>query len=196
MFTGIIEEIGSVVDIDHGRDSAVLTFRGPLVAADTPIGGSIAVNGVCLTVVKKAGDDVSADVMAETLARSSLGSLAPGDPVNLERAMRLDGRLDGHLVQGHVDDTGTILTRTPGDRWEVVRISLPEPLARFVALKGAIAVDGTSLTVSGVGDDWFEVALIPATLEHTVLGRKQPGETVNLEADVMAKYAARLLEGN
>ncbi len=194
MFTGIVEELGEVVAIDHpGPDSARLTVRGPLVTKDVVHGGSIAVNGVCLTVVHTDSDAFTADVMKETLDRTSLGSLTTGDRVNLERAVRSDGRLDGHVVQGHVDGPAPIISRTPGDRWEVVRIELPRDLARYVALKGSIAVDGVSLTVSGLGPDWFEVCLIPITLELTTLGTRQPGDLVNLEVDVIAKYVERLL---
>ncbi len=195
MFTGIVEELGEVVAVDQpGPDSARLTVHGPLVTKDVEHGGSIAVNGVCLTVVDTGPDSFTADVMKETLDHTSLGALKPGDPVNLERAVRSDGRLDGHVVQGHVDSAARIVSRTPGDRWEVVRIALPPELARYVARKGSIAVDGVSLTVSGLGDDWFEVSLIPVTLELTTLGRKRPGDLVNLEVDVIAKYVERLLK--
>ena len=194
MFTGIVEELGDVVAIDHvGPASARLTVRGPLVTKDVVYGASIAVNGVCLTVVVADSDAFTADVMKETLDRTSLGSLTTGDRVNLERAVRSDGRLDGHYVQGHVDGAARIISRTPGDHWEVVRIALSRDLARYVALKGSIAVDGVSLTVSGLGPDWFEVSLIPTTLELTTLGAKQPDDLVNLEVDVIAKYVERLL---
>lgn len=209
MFTGIIEELGEVIAVRPRGDSAVLTVRARVVGNDVPHGASIAVNGVCLTVVaaqrtdgtdgtdRTDGTDGSArldfDVMAETLARSVVGTLAAGDRVNLERAVRVDGRLDGHVVQGHVDGTGTVLVRTPGDGWESVRIALPVELARYVAEKGSIAVDGVSLTVTGVGLDWFEVGLIPETLRSTTLGTRQPGAPVNLEVDVLAKYTERLL---
>lgn len=199
MFTGIVEELGEVVAIERGPESAVLTIRGPLVTADATHGASIAVNGVCLTVVTRDGDTFAVDVMAETLARSSLGALAPGDRVNLERAMRADGRFGGHIVQGHVDGTATILDRRPGDRWEVVACTLSPALARYVVEKGSITVDGVSLTVSAVdpgGPDrpgTFEVSLIPTTLELTTLGRKRVGDPVNLEVDVLAKYVERLI---
>lgn len=197
MFTGIVEEVGEVVSLDQPAESAVLTVRAAAIARDISHGASIAVNGVCLTVVGWTGAgelDIAFDVMGETLKRSSLGGLGPGDRVNLERAVRVDARLDGHVVQGHVDGTGTVVSRTPGDVWETVRFGLPGDLARFVAEKGSIAVDGVSLTVSAVGSDWFEVGLIPETLRATTLGGKAPGSPVNLEVDVLAKYVARLME--
>jgi riboflavin synthase len=193
VFTGIVEELGTVVAIEQVSDAARLTVRGAVVTADAQHGASIAVNGVCLTVVDHDGDWFTADVMAETLNRSSLGGLRAGSPVNLERPVRLSDRLGGHLVQGHVDGVARILARDPGEHWEVVRIELPTDLARYVVEKGSITVDGVSLTVSSVGLDWFEVSLIPTTLELTTLGRKSPGEPVNLEVDVVAKYVERLL---
>ncbi|MBE3009324.1 riboflavin synthase [Microbispora sp. NEAU-D428] len=193
MFTGIVEELGEVVALEPRGDSARLTVRGPVVTADARHGDSIAVNGVCLTVAGAAeGDSFTADVMKETLDRSSLGALRPGSRVNLERAVRADQRLGGHIVQGHVDGTGEVLSREPGEHWEVVRLSLPANLARYVVEKGSIAVDGVSLTVAAVTDDSFSVSLIPTTLELTTLGRKQPGEPVNLEVDVIAKYVEKL----
>jgi riboflavin synthase len=204
MFTGIVEELGEVVAIDDLADAARLTVRGPQVTEGVSHGDSIAVNGVCLTVTGSSGGTFTADVMRETLDRSSLGALAPGTPVNLERPVRLSDRLGGHLVQGHVDGTGTIVSRAPGERWDVVRIALPPGLARYVVEKGSVAVDGISLTVSAAsGDDagggrgasWFEVSLIPETLKRTTLGAKQPGEMVNLEVDVIAKYVEKLLGG-
>ncbi len=198
MFTGIVEELGTVEALDLTGDaatgSAVLRIAGPLVVSDAEHGGSIAVNGVCLTVVDHDADSFSVDVMAETLRRSSLAGLRPGDRVNLERAMPATGRFGGHVVKGHVDGVGTVLARTPGDRWEVVRIGLPASLARYVVEKGSIAVDGVSLTVSGVSDAWFEVSLIPTTLDLTTLGRKGPGDPVNLEVDVLAKYVERMVQ--
>ena len=197
MFTGIIEEVGEVAGLEARGDSAVLSVRATRIADDLVHGASIAINGVCLTVVGWAGQDpteIRFDVMGETLKRSVIGTLAARDQVNLERAVRADARLDGHVVQGHVDGTGVVLSRTPGDQWEAVRFGLPAELARFVAEKGSIAVDGVSLTVSGVGADWFEVGLIPETLRATTLGRKAAGDPVNLEVDVLAKYVARLLE--
>jgi riboflavin synthase len=196
VFTGIIEEIGEVAELDAHGDSAVLRLVATTVAADLVHGASIAVNGVCLTVTGWRGSapaEIDFDVMGETLKRSVIGDLHRGARVNLERAARVDGRLDGHIVQGHVDGTGVVLSRTPGDAWETVRFGLPAELARYVAEKGSIAVDGVSLTVSAVGADWFEVGLIPETLRATTLGAKQPGDAVNLEVDVLAKYVERLM---
>ena len=193
MFTGIVEELGTVVDVVGGAESAQLTLDGPLVTQDAAHGASIAVNGVCLTVVEHGAGRFSVDVMAETLARSSLGGLRAGDRVNLERAMAASSRFGGHIVQGHVDGTATIVERTPGDRWEVVRFTLPAPLARYVVEKGSITVDGVSLTVSALDDDTFSVSLIPTTLDLTTLGHKVVGDPVNLEVDVIAKYVERLL---
>ena len=196
MFTGIVEEVGQVVALESRGDSAVLSVAASTVADDLVHGASIAVNGVCLTVVGWSGSPTSIDfdVVGETLKRSSLGAITAGDGVNLERSVRADGRLDGHVVQGHVDGTGVVVSRAPGDRWETVRFGLPVELAGYVAEKGSIAVDGVSLTVTAVGADWFEVALIPETLRATMLGVRQPGDAVNLEVDVLAKYVARLLE--
>ena len=193
MFTGIVEEVGRIVAIEHGRESAVLRAHGPQVSSDATHGASIAVNGVCLTVVDASEGTVSFDVVAETLARSNLGTLTPGDPVNLERAMAATDRFGGHIVQGHVDGTGHVVRRTPGDRWEVVRLSLPSDLERYVVHKGSLTVDGVSLTVSAIGDGFCEVSLIPTTLALTTLGRKNVGEAVNYEVDVIAKYVERLL---
>ena len=193
MLTGIVEELGHVVSLAHGPDSAVVRIRGPLVTADAAPGASIAVNGICLTVVELDADSFCVDVMAETLRRTCLGELTPGSPVNLERALAVGDRLGGHIVQGHVDGTGTILARQPGDRWEVVTISLPGELARYVVEKGSITVDGVSLTIAGLDDASFQVSLIPTTLALTTLGTKQEGEPVNLEVDVLAKYVERLL---
>jgi len=193
MFTGIVEELGEIVAIEHGAESAVIRVRGPLVTSDVTRGASIAVNGVCLTVVEHDRDSFSVDVMAETLNRSSLGSVQAGALVNLERAMAASNRFGGHIVQGHVDGTAQILARLPGDRWEVVQFTLPPELSRYVVEKGSITVDGVSLTVSAVTDDTFSVSLIPTTLELTTLGHKGVGDTVNLEVDVIAKYVERLL---
>ncbi|MFI9239973.1 riboflavin synthase [Streptomyces cinnamoneus] len=193
MFTGIVEELGEVVAVENLGDSSLLRLRGPLVTEGAKHGDSIAVNGVCLTVVETADGEFTADVMAETLSRSSLGALAPGSRVNLERPMALGGRLGGHLVQGHVDGTGTIVERVPGEHWEIVKIALPDGLARYVVDKGSITVDGVSLTVVEAGDDHFTVSLIPTTLDLTTLGIKQAGDPVNLEVDVLAKYVERLL---
>lgn len=193
MFTGIVEELGSVIGIEHGEDSAVLHLRGRHVVSDASHGSSIAVNGVCLTVVEHDRETFTVDVMAETLSRSSLGALVPGAPVNLERAMAASSRFGGHIVQGHVDGTATILLREPGDKWEVVTVTLPRNLARYVVEKGSITMDGVSLTVSAVTDDTFSVSLIPTTLALTTLGSKAVGDPVNLEVDVLAKYVERLL---
>ena len=208
MFTGIVEDLGEVEAVEHGIDSARIHVRSGKVTAGARPGDSIAVNGVCLTVTVllagPPGPDLSslppprgfvADVMGETLAHTSLKEAAPGTKVNLERAVRAEDRLGGHFVQGHVDGTATIVGRDPQESWEVVRIGLPAGLARYVAHKGSVAVDGISLTVSAVGDEWFEVSLIPETLKRTTLGIKQPGETVNLEVDVIAKYVEKLLGG-
>ena len=193
MFTGIVEELGEVVALDRDGDSARLTVRGPLVVSDAVHGASIAVNGVCLTVVDVKDDAFTVDVMKETLDRSSLTALAPGSPVNLERPVRPSDRLGGHIVQGHVDGVGRIVSREPGERWEVVTVGLPADLARYVVDKGSITVDGISLTVVEARADTFTVALIPTTLELTTLGRKAPGDAVNLEVDVVAKYVERLI---
>ncbi|MEU8827875.1 riboflavin synthase [Streptomyces sp. NPDC048636] len=197
MFTGIVEELGEIVAIEDLGDASRFQVRGPVVTDGAKHGDSIAVNGVCLTVVDReegsAGGEFSADVMAETLKRSSLGALAVGSRVNLERPMALGGRLGGHLVQGHVDGTGTIVERTPSEHWEIVKISLPADLSRYVVEKGSITVDGISLTVVDAGSDHFTVSLIPTTLALTTLGVKQPGDPVNLEVDVVAKYVERML---
>jgi len=200
LFTGIIEVIGEVVGVLPHGDSAVLSLSAGTVADGVMPGASIAVNGVCLTVTAGRAEGTSSelafDVMGETLKRSVIGALRPGDKVNLERAVRADARLDGHVVQGHVDGTGVVVSRLPGQDWESVRFGLPGELARFVAEKGSIAVDGVSLTVSAVGPDWFEVGLIPETLRATTLGERHPGDQVNLEVDVLAKYVARLMEAS
>jgi riboflavin synthase len=197
MFTGIVEELGVVTDLATAGDSAVLKVHAKVVDADVTHGASISVNGVCLTVIDRRpspdGTEISFDVMGETLLRSVIADLRPGHPVNLERAARLDGRLDGHIVSGHVDGTASILSRVPGDGWETVRFSLPADLARYVVHKGSITVDGVSLTVSALADDWFEVGLIPETLRATTLGSKPIGGHVNIEVDVLAKYTERLL---
>jgi len=197
VFTGIVEELGEVVGKDDLGDSARFTIRGPVVTVDAGHGDSIAVNGVCLTVVDVLPEGrFTADVMGETLKRSSLARLAAGSRVNLERAAALNSRLGGHIVQGHVDGTGEIQARTPAEHWELVRIGLPVELARYVVEKGSITVDGISLTVSGLGDDWFEVSLIPTTRSLTTLGHAEPGTPVNLEVDVIAKYVERLLRAD
>lgn len=194
MFTGLVEERGSLLSLEELSDAMRLTFHGPLVTSDAKHGDSIAVNGVCLTVVAREGGSFTADVMHETLVRSSLGSLAIGDHVNLERAARLDARLGGHLVQGHVDGTAQIETITPSDNWTLVRFALPADLARYVVEKGSITVDGVSLTVVEAGDDYFTVSLIPETLTATTLGSRSVGDLVNLEVDAIAKYVERLLQ--
>lgn len=191
MFTGIVEELGSVVAVGEGR----LRVRGPVVTSDARHGDSIAVNGVCLTVVTAGDGEFIADVMPETLRRSSLGALRPGDRVNLERAARLGDRVGGHLVQGHVDGVSSIVERSAGGEWELTRFALPTDLARFVVEKGSIAVDGVSLTVVSVDADSFTVGLIPTTLTHTTLGANGVGAPVNLEVDVIAKYVERMLGG-
>jgi riboflavin synthase len=204
VFTGIVEEVGTLVVREDGGDSAVLRIRARKAVDGVALGDSIAVNGVCLTVTgvdPDGGPDGTAvwstDVMAETLRRSSLGAVGRGDRVNLERAVTVQTRLGGHLVQGHVDGVGTVVARTPGEHWEVVRVAVPAGLARYVVEKGSITVDGVSLTVSALGDEpepWFEVSLIPTTLRETTLGERAAGDPVNLEVDVIAKYVERLLE--
>ncbi len=186
VFTGIVEELGEVVEVTTGR----LTLRGPRVTEDAAPGDSIAVNGTCLTVVDVAGGTFAADVTAETLSRSSLADVAAGDPVNLERAATLSTRLGGHLVQGHVDGMGTLLSRSDGGE---LRFGLPPRLSRYLVEKGSVTVDGVSLTVVEAGADSFTVALIPTTLAITTLGRMPVGRRVNLEVDVIAKYVERLL---
>ena len=197
MYTGIVEELGEVVNVEHLADAARLIVRGPRVTADIAHGNSIAVNGVCLTVTGTAAGTFTADVMAETLNRSSLGALEPGSPVNLERSLRVGDRLGGHMVQGHVDGMGTVLSRVRGEHWDVVRIAVPPGLARYLVEKGSVAVDGVSLTVSALGgtpdEPWFEVSLIPTTLAATTLGGLPAGGRVNLEADVIGKYVERML---
>jgi riboflavin synthase len=194
MFTGIVEELGEVVRLtDAGGDSAVLAVRGPLVTSDARHGDSISVNGVCLTVIENAGGVFTADVMGETLRRSSLGALAVGSQVNLERAATVGSRLGGHLVQGHVDGVTTIISREPAAEWEVLRFALPRELSRYVVEKGSITVDGVSLTVMAVDEESFSVGLIPTTLKLTVLGAKSAGDPVNLEVDVIAKYVEKML---
>ncbi len=197
MFTGIVAELGTLrAVVELADESATLTIGGPMVLADAKVGDSIAVNGVCLTVVSSNGESFTTDVMRETLRRSSLGSLGVGAVVNLERPMAADGRFDGHLVQGHVDGIGTLASREHSENWDVLRLSLPTDLAKYVVEKGSITVDGVSLTVSALGctnqQHWFEVSLIPTTLSHTTLGFVAPGDSVNLEVDVVAKYVERL----
>jgi riboflavin synthase len=198
MFTGIIEEIGEVVAVRESADVVVFTVRGRTVTSDARHGDSIAVNGVCLTVVDPQGSTdgtFTVELMPETLKRSSLAAVASGTRVNLERAVPVGGRLGGHIVQGHVDGVATLLSRAPGERTDELRFSLAPDLARYVVEKGSITVDGVSLTVAGVSDDAFTVALIPTTLTHTTLGSLRPGDTVNVEVDVVAKYVERLTAG-
>jgi riboflavin synthase len=210
LFTGIVEDLGEVESVEHLGDFARIHVRSTVVTQDARPGDSICVNGVCLTVTSLLGEPLAAgtpagppgtprgftaDVMGETLRHSSLKSVAPGIRVNLERSVRVEDRLGGHLVQGHTDGTATIISRDPQEEWEVVRIGLPADLARYVVYKGSIAVDGVSLTVSGLDDDWFEISLIPETLKRTTLGIKQPGAEVNLEVDVIAKYVEKLIGG-
>jgi riboflavin synthase len=197
MFSGIVEEVGEVLALRGSGDSATLQIRGPLVTADAGIGDSIAVNGCCLTVTDVGTDRFRADVMRETLDRTALGSLRAGDRVNLERAVTLSTRLGGHLVQGHVDDVGRIESRTESAHWDTVWIEIPAGIGRYLVPKGSVAVDGVSLTVIAVRDEWppgFSVGLIPTTLQRTTLGRKSVGDQVNLEVDVLAKYTERLLD--
>ncbi|CAN5312119.1 riboflavin synthase [soil metagenome] len=194
MFTGIVEELGVVEGIEQQEDAIRLTVRAPLVASDAGVGDSIAVDGCCLTVAEREGGEAfTADVMRATLDRTSLGALQPGSRVNLERAVTPHGRLGGHLVQGHVDATGRVVARAPSEHWEVVEISLPEAQARYVVDQGSITVDGISLTVVEVREGSFTVSLIPETLARTTLGLRMPGDQVNLEVDVIAKYVERLL---
>ena len=208
MFTGIVEELGRVVRLETVEDSARLTVEAPTVTQDVSLGDSVSVNGCCLTVAAVHRNTFTADLMAETLTRTTLGSQAPGDPVNLERALRATDRLGGHIVQGHVDATAEVLDRSHGEHWDLLRVGLPQEIARYVAIKGSVALDGVSLTVVYVEDAQHDapdasptpgagaslsVGLIPETLRRTTLGTRRPGERVNLEVDVMAKYAERLL---
>ena len=194
MFTGIIEELGGITAVESAGDGIRLTVHAPLAVSDANHGDSIAISGVCLTIVASGADWFSADVMAATVGATTIGSRVPGDVVNVERAMRADDRLGGHVVQGHVDGFAEVLEVRPGDAWRVIRIALPVDLAPLVARKGSITVDGVSLTVSDVGRDWFEVSLIPETLVATTMGRLQVGDLVNLETDILARHVARLIE--
>jgi len=199
MFTGLVEEKGSITAVEDLGDSVRLMIRGPVVTSDAGHGDSISVNGCCLTVMSQDGDTFGADVMKESLDKTSLGDLVVGDEVNLERATQAGARLGGHIVQGHVDGTGRVIDRTPSEHWEVVRIAVPSDLARYLVDKGSVTVDGTSLTVvqvvdaSATDEAWFSVSLIPTTLADTTLGSKIPGDRVNLEVDILAKYVERLL---
>lgn len=194
MFTGIVEELGKVTGLEPLNDAMRISITGPLVVSDSKIGDSISVNGVCLTVTTKTADSFTADVMQETLNRSTLGSLTSGDPVNLERPVTLATRLGGHMVQGHVDGMGEITNREISENWEVVSIKPPKDLLKYIVEKGSITVDGTSLTVASVNNEVFTVSLIPETLAKTTLGIRAVGDKVNLEVDVMAKYVEKLIE--
>ena len=195
MFTGLIEEIGTVEELVPLGDAVRIAVRAPKVTQDAAAGDSIAVDGVCLTVVDNASGTFTADVMRETLDRSRLGSYAPGSRVNLERALAAGQRMGGHIVQGHVDGVAEVVSRTASEHWEVVRFTLPQQLNRYVVEKGSIAVNGTSLTVSAVSDGYFEVSLIPTTLSESTAGALQPGDPVNLEVDVVAKYVEKMVQG-
>lgn len=194
MFTGIIEELGTVIDWTPSSDAARITVRAPIAASDARHGDSISVSGVCLTVVDRGDDWFTADVMAETIARSTLSAVRPGASVNLERAAQIGDRIGGHIVQGHIDGTATLIAVTPGDAWRVLRFSLDPEHAPLVARKGSIAIDGVSLTVSDVGEDWFEVSLIPETLGATTLGALQVHSRVNIETDILARQVERMLQ--
>ena len=194
MFTGIIEERGTITRVERTDDAARLSVRGPLVVEGVKHGDSISVSGVCLTVIESDAEGFTADVMAQTLAMSTLDGAAEGLAVNLERAAQVGDRLGGHIVQGHIDGTAQVLEIRPGDAWRVIRFSLDAAHAPLVVDKGSIAVDGVSLTVSAVGRDWFEVSLIPETLAATTLGMLTPGARVNIETDILARHVARLKE--
>jgi riboflavin synthase len=193
MFTGIVEELGTVAAVEDQGDAIRLTVRARTVLDDVHLGDSISVNGCCLTVVSAAGELWTADVMQETLDKTSLRDVRPGDRVNLERAVTADKRLGGHIVQGHVDAVGSILRRSPSEHWDVVEVAMPETLGRYLVDKGSITVDGVSLTVVEAGPTSFTVSLIPETLARTTLGTKQPGDLVNLEVDVIAKHVEKLI---
>ena len=194
MFTGIVEELGRVAAIQALPDNAIrITIEGPTVLSDANLGDSICVNGVCLTVAEQNGDQFTADVMSETISRTTIGDLLAGSQVNLERPVTLATRLGGHLVQGHVDAVGEVSAREHSENWDVVTITPPKELLKYVVEKGSITIDGTSLTVSAVTDTTFSVSLIPATLEKTTLGIRQIGDRVNLEVDVLAKYVEKLV---
>ncbi len=193
MFTGIVEERGTVESVEDQGDALRLSIHSPHVLADARLGDSISVNGCCLTVAQRDGETWTADVMQETLDKTSLHGVQPGDRVNLERAVTADKRLGGHIVQGHVDGVGHVLARHPSEPWEVVEVSLPDELARYLVDKGSITVDGVSLTVVDAGDDRFTVSLIPETLARTTLGHRLVGDRVNLETDVIAKHVAKLV---
>ena len=193
MFTGLVQELGTVDAMEPHADALRLSIRAPRTVAEAALGDSIAINGVCLTVADLSADTFCADVMQESLDRTALGRLAEGDPVNVEPALLPTTRLGGHIMQGHVDGTATLQSRTSSENWDVLRFSLPSELSRYVVEKGSIAVSGTSLTVSSVGPDWFEVSLIPTTLRDTIHGALPVGGEVNLEVDVLAKYVEKML---
>ncbi|QRQ66506.1 riboflavin synthase [Corynebacterium tuberculostearicum] len=193
MFTGLVQELGTVEAMEPHADALRLSIRAPRTVAEAALGDSIAINGVCLTVADLSADTFCADVMQESLDRTALGRLAEGDPVNVEPALLPTTRLGGHIMQGHVDGTATLQSRTNSENWDVLRFSLPSELSRYVVEKGSIAVSGTSLTVSAVGPDWFEVSLIPTTLRDTIHGALPVGGEVNLEVDVLAKYVEKML---
>ncbi len=193
MFTGIVEELGTVAAVEEQGDAIRLTLRATTVLEDAGLGDSIAVNGCCLTVAERTDQTFTADVMQETLDKTSLHGIAAGDRVNLERAVTVDKRLGGHIVQGHVDGVGTVLARTPSEHWEVVEVQMPEEMGRYLVDKGSITVDGVSLTVVEAGPDRFTVSLIPETLARTTLGFRAPGDRVNLEVDVIAKHVEKLV---
>lgn len=195
MFTGLVEEVGVVEKLEPLDDAVRIAVRAPKVTEDAKPGDSIAVDGVCLTVVNNNGGVFTADVMRETLDRSRLGTYEAGAPVNLERALAAGQRMGGHIVQGHVDGVAEVVSRTPSEHWEVVRFTLPGDVRRYVVEKGSIAVNGTSLTVSAVNDGYFEVSLIPTTLRETTAGRLAPGDPVNLEVDIVAKYVENMVRG-
>lgn len=193
MFTGIVEEIGTVSRVERMGDSVLLVIEAKEVVSDAKLGCSIAVNGVCLTVTDFNDFSFSADVMQESLDRTSLGALTPGSRVNLERALSVSARLGGHIMQGHVDGTAELISRTPSQNWDVLRFRLDSGLSRYVVEKGSIALNGTSLTVSSVGEDHFEVSLIPTTLRETTHGELELGQKVNVEVDVLAKYVEKMM---
>jgi riboflavin synthase len=193
LFTGLVEEKGKVIALEELGDSIRMQIEAPVVTADAQLGDSISVNGVCLTVAELGDATFIADIMQESLNRSALGELAPQSTVNLERALLPTTRLGGHIVQGHVDGTAKLISRTPSEHWDILRFELPADLARYVVEKGSIAISGTSLTVSAIGETWFEVSLIPVTLRDTILGDLAEGDLVNLEVDVLAKYVEKMV---
>lgn len=194
MFTGIIEELGEVLAIEKQQDAIRLTIGANKVLSDLGRGDSIACSGTCLTAIEIDDKGFTADVMLETLKRSSLSEVKVGDPINLERAMSATTRFGGHIVQGHVDGVGEVVSREPSENWEWVRIRIPQELMKYVVHKGSITLDGIALTVNEIRDDVVGLSLIPETLKVTTLGYKQPGAKVNVEADVLAKHIERLME--